>query len=568
MENKKEIGAYFREQLGEKEIRPTEEVWKTIAATLKKKRRKRFFFWTFLLCLTTAVGIAVFWASYTSNRMETELIPVNDKDELPSVSQETETTAPNPIKQDQNTAITDSIEHLEVVHPGENAPNEGIGTDTNPSDQKTKVTRKTTQEAPKKTKKGKTNQVRTSANTTNANITTIAKRQSTIALSDAEKVSNQKSSVESSSKVTTTEAVSKDTATTNAVKQSGNVTKSNQNRTNTITTSSKQDTNYNASDNKQQAIAASQANKETSIGDKNNARASNKDKTNPIEDNTETKNVSPIPNSEARISKKKPASAEKEIIANKKSKEKEKEKEEEEEEEEELEPNILPGEWTISIHAAPVYQNYIRNTNLLLTDQDISITNDLSYGFGVLMNVPLNDQLLFRFGFNKLRFKYRYNDVTSRIGINGRPSIFNSQHTSFSNIPLALNVRNAIDNGQAFDIEHSITYWELPLELVHSLKGEKARLDVIGGLDIYVFRKDPITLKLTNEDAINIGSSNYFKQQAFGAHIGLGFRYPITNGIQFDLEPTIKYRFGSFTEDVQDQHPIYFGVYSGFTFKL
>ncbi len=501
MGNKKEIGTYFKDQLTEKEIRPTDKVWITIEATLKKKRRKRFFIWFFLIGAISLLGLFIFWQITLTNTEETNEDAITNTNKKVSPSEENKLDAPFKTKVQTKKQKEGIIEPIKNVEPKDSL----------------------LLKAPSNSQ-----QVKSNAYASYSKTSTQGKKEAVSSTQTSKNTSNT-----ASSEV--------------RVSKAGSLNEKERPR-------SKKETNTSKTQNQPSPVDS------TELGVKEPTKAT--------KGNQETSTIDVVSGKllGKEVQKNKDSVMVKDTLDTKPKRAPRKKKEENEEEKET--PKLLPGNWTVSVHGAPVYHGYLSNTNALLRNDSLPISNELSLGYGILVNVPLNDKVLFRFGFNKLDFKYSYENVSSRININARPDIFNPETTDLFTSGLDQNLRNEIDAGLAFDIEHKISYWEIPLEVVHAIKGKKARVDVIGGLDLYVFRNDAINLEIPNRGTFNIGSANYFKKQALGAHIGVGFRYPITKGIQFDIEPTFKYLFSSFKRDTQSLNPYYFGIYTGFTFKL
>ncbi|MGB5818649.1 MAG: hypothetical protein WBG90_04130, partial [Saonia sp.] len=239
-----------------------------------------------------------------------------------------------------------------------------------------------------------------------------------------------------------------------------------------------------------------------------------------------------------------------------------------ESEEEEEATDIIPDEWAVSVHAGPFYYGYLSNGYPILeANADVKRANDLSVAYGVLLNTRINSKMVFRSGINLLKLKYTLSGVTSTIDALGRPAILDNQKIESLNPSIDPRVRDDINAGLPFDIRHKITYWEIPFEVLYNVKTGPIGIDIIGGLNIHIFNDDTISLKVPGTGTFDIAQTNHFKTLAGAAHIGVGFRYMITDHIQLDMEPTFKYQFGSFEGDVGNFNPYYFGIYTGFTFK-
>ena len=188
------------------------------------------------------------------------------------------------------------------------------------------------------------------------------------------------------------------------------------------------------------------------------------------------------------------------------------------------------------------------------------LAHNISYSYGLLFNIPLNKKMKFRFGFNSLKFKYSFKDLSSGINENGQPSLLNMNNIETSRYIFNSNIKETIASGGTFDLEHRVHYWEFPFEITYALKDNGIVVDLIGGLDLWVLQGDEILLSAKNTTR-NIGKANYLKKTTISTHAGLGFRYNLTDYLRIDVEPTLKYQFGN-------QNQYYFSIYSGLTIKL
>lgn len=249
------------------------------------------------------------------------------------------------------------------------------------------------------------------------------------------------------------------------------------------------------------------------------------------------------------------------------SKKKRKPKPKKEEEEEEIVGFL--NNFAISIQAGPAYYDYLsKEYPLFTTTINDKKKNDISFVYGALFNFPLNKKSVFRFGFKQLHLNYSFADITSTININGRPALFaSSKIAPFSN-RLEQRIQNEINNGTPFDVTHNIRYWEVPLEISHTIRDKKIKIDILAGFNLHIFRDNTISISIENHGSFPIGSANYFKKQAFAIHAGAGFRYRITKGVQLDVEPTLRYQFNSFIQGTGNFNPYYFSILSGVTLKL
>ncbi len=543
MENRKDIGTYFKEQLGAMEVQPTVKVWEEIEKTLKQKRRKRFLLWVLLLVLiptssyliynfatndskeTTPVNTgkttpsapnAAFEKNNTNTKKASEGSPIHDKQPMNTPPNGLEIVTDNKTNTDQSTTYRperNTISESTIATQKQDSA-EDYRKPTPSKEQKTPFP--TTTQASNPKKKGRTN--------TNSNPDVTQQNKGYV--QNKRNRDDLRIDLNDTASKTTNDSTLADIHTSNQKKKNNVLSKGVKNQNGAVLANSNQEESNLITEK----LAA-----------------------------TKTIGLAPK-DSISRSSLEKPTTPELP---------KEEEKESAEEEEEEVAAKFLPGMWTVSIQAGPIRSGYLSNNYPLLND-NISATRagDISLGYGLLLNVPIDDNYTIRFGFHNVQQRYTLTNLTSDINALDRFEILNLQNIQGFQNPLGADLINDINNGLAFNLQHKITYWELPLELMYNLKKDKLGVALIGGVDFYVFNDDRISVVIPNQGSFEIGSGNYFRKLSLGAHIGVGLRYQISKGVQFDVEPLFKYQFNSFKNGVNQLYPYYFGVYTGFTLKL
>jgi len=223
--------------------------------------------------------------------------------------------------------------------------------------------------------------------------------------------------------------------------------------------------------------------------------------------------------------------------------------------------------WTISIHAAPMLNAYLSRSNLLLPETlDRTSTTNLSWSYRFLFNIPITEKTTFRLGVSQLDFNYsvRFNPNTT----NAYGGLVLSNITRPLG-PLSNELSNAIAMGNPLELEHNIRYLQFPMEGVFALgTHKKINFNLITGLDFLVLQKDDIILKSQNGSSSRVGSANYLSRASISGHIGMGMAYPLNDYFTLQVEPTLIYQLGGYGKDVKHPYPLYFGIYSGLSFKF
>ncbi len=223
--------------------------------------------------------------------------------------------------------------------------------------------------------------------------------------------------------------------------------------------------------------------------------------------------------------------------------------------------------WNISIQAAPIYSRYLSNKSPLLQQNVPSEANfNISLAYRLLVNVPVNDNILFRFGIGQLDFR----DTSVFDAISGGNSFVGLTITNIRQAvnPLPTQLFNDLEAGNKIQLEHHIRYLQFPIEGVFALSKRKLHIGVIAGMDVLVLQSDEILLASENQSQFLIGNANYLNSFSFSGHLGLGIAYPLSEHIKLELEPTFIYQLNGYNGAADSPHPAYFGIYSGISFRF
>ncbi|MFP2997366.1 hypothetical protein ABN763_15720 [Spongiivirga sp. MCCC 1A20706] len=215
------------------------------------------------------------------------------------------------------------------------------------------------------------------------------------------------------------------------------------------------------------------------------------------------------------------------------------------------------------------YFNYLSNK----TGFDTSINGgefrpEISFGYGVLFNIPIKEKIDFRIGLSIQSFRYTIVNTTSTLMQNNREYIFNSSAIDRSGNTASSELFNAVNEGNRFNLQHDFTYWLVPLEINKTIYNKHFEIDLIGGFDIAIIGDNTVYIEAPNLPKFNLGKANYFRDFSLTTNIGLGFRKPITKHLQLALEPMLKYQIGAFQNQLDNLNPYFLTIKAGATYKF
>ena len=240
--------------------------------------------------------------------------------------------------------------------------------------------------------------------------------------------------------------------------------------------------------------------------------------------------------------------------------------------------------WTISPNASPVYYNSITNGSPI--DEafaDNSKVGEVNLSYGINVGYDVSKRLTVRSGIHKVDYSYNTQDIALVPSING-----NALSTiAFRNNGAAFEIK---DRGAPSDILYSLyqlptaessifekqiegklnqrmSYIEVPVELKYAVLDKKLGVNVIGGVSTLLLTENSISVD-SPELFAELGEATNINTVSFSTNIGLGIDYKISEKLEFNVEPMLKYQLNTFSGNTGNFKPYSVGVYTGVSFKF
>lgn len=230
--------------------------------------------------------------------------------------------------------------------------------------------------------------------------------------------------------------------------------------------------------------------------------------------------------------------------------------------------------WSIAPNIAPVYFNTLNDGSSIDRQfNNNSKTGDVNMSYGISTSYAINKKLKIRSGINKVNLGYNTNDV----------AVLQSSGTASSTLVNIDNRNNSVDiaNNTAIEsssntavissnssINQSFGYIEVPLEIQYTFYDRRLGINVIGGFSSLFLENNEIYSEIDNGPRTYLGEANNINDISYSANLGLGLNYKFSKKIDFNLEPTFKYQFNTFSNTSGDFTPFFIGVYTGFAIKF
>lgn len=229
--------------------------------------------------------------------------------------------------------------------------------------------------------------------------------------------------------------------------------------------------------------------------------------------------------------------------------------------------------WSIGPTVAPVFYNSLQDGSPLNNSlAENSKTSDNTLSIGVKVNYQLNKKFFIQSGLNKVELAYNTQDV-------------NAQISSSKNVPGNINTNKAgviltpVRGGQSAangefsksgvsgELNQSIEYYELPIEMKYNLYDKKIGLNLVGGFSTLFLSNNSVSM-ITANNVTDLGDANNLNDFNFSGNLGVDLDYKISKSWYLNVAPMFKYQFNTYSGNSGNFKPYYFGLYSGLNYKF
>jgi hypothetical protein len=231
--------------------------------------------------------------------------------------------------------------------------------------------------------------------------------------------------------------------------------------------------------------------------------------------------------------------------------------------------------WSVGPTVAPVYYNTLQNGSPLNNNlSQSSKSTDDALSVGVKINYKLSKKFFIQSGVNKLELAYNTKDVNATFSsvknaynnINtNKPGVILTPISNINNDLPAVN--NANKSNISGDLNQSIQYFELPVEMKYSLYDKKVGLNLVGGFSTYFLTNNSVSI-VSQNSITDLGEANNLNNFNFSGNFGVDLDYKINKSWYLNVAPMFKYQFNTFSNNSGNFKPYYFGLYSGLNYRF
>jgi hypothetical protein len=231
--------------------------------------------------------------------------------------------------------------------------------------------------------------------------------------------------------------------------------------------------------------------------------------------------------------------------------------------------------WSVGPTVSPIYYNSLQggspiNDNL----SNNKTTTDDALSYGIKINYQLTKKINLQSGVNKVEMAYNTRDVNAFIS-----SDKNAVTNTNTNKPGVIltpvinpsgglsDVSRVSKSGAKGDINQSLEYFELPIEMKYNLYDNKLGFNVVGGISTYFLTSNTVSF-ISQNQITDLGGANNLNTINFSGNLGVDLDYKISKSWYFNVTPMFKYQFNTYSNNSGNFRPYYLGVYSGLNFKF
>ncbi|MCD6544507.1 MAG: outer membrane beta-barrel protein [Flavobacteriaceae bacterium] len=232
--------------------------------------------------------------------------------------------------------------------------------------------------------------------------------------------------------------------------------------------------------------------------------------------------------------------------------------------------------WSVGTTVSPIYYNSLQNgspINEILSNN--KTTTDDAFSYGVKINYQLTKKINLQSGVNKVEMAYNTKGVNAFISTD--KNALSNTHTTKPGVILSpvvggrtgnLSDANSVSkSGTTGDINQSLEYFELPIEMKYNLYSKKLGFNLVGGFSTYLLTKNTVSL-ISQNQITDLGGANNLNSINFSGNVGFDLDYKISKSWYFNVTPMFKYQFNTYSNNSGNFKPYYLGVYSGLNFKF
>lgn len=181
--------------------------------------------------------------------------------------------------------------------------------------------------------------------------------------------------------------------------------------------------------------------------------------------------------------------------------------------------------------------------------------------YGVYVRFMFNSRMGIRFGVGKKQLETQ-TLISKQVG-----QSFDLQNILFVKDLFPFNIDQKFFNETEVELNKRVNYTEIPIEFYYILKEGKFGIASALGFSYATLNDNKVSLKSEEIPSYFIGSSRDYLRVSGSANMTLYFTYKLTNRLNFEINPMIKYHYLGIISN-QSLIPIDISLNTGFSYRL
>jgi hypothetical protein len=214
--------------------------------------------------------------------------------------------------------------------------------------------------------------------------------------------------------------------------------------------------------------------------------------------------------------------------------------------------NTPDKKWSIGPTVAPVFYNSLQDGSPLNDALSGNTkTSDNALSIGVKINYQLSNKFFIQSGVNKVELAYNTQGVNALISssknaysnINtDKPGVILTPVRTGKNPASANELNKSSVSGE---LNQSIEYFELPIEMKYNLYDKKIGLNLVGGFSTLILSNNSVSM-VTQNNVTDLGNANNLNDFNFSGNVGVDLDYKISKSWYLNVAPMFKYQFNTY----------------------
>jgi hypothetical protein len=215
----------------------------------------------------------------------------------------------------------------------------------------------------------------------------------------------------------------------------------------------------------------------------------------------------------------------------------------------------------ITPYFGPSYANSFNSTNPLSDKYNVNSKNGaISFNYGIYLRAMIAKKIGFRIGYGII------NSKSSTTIFKQNDSFLDYRNTDYQITKTEAEINALFMNDSEVTFNQRISYSEIPLELYYIWKDNKFKFATSTGLGFLFLKNNELNLKSNSVSEFNIGKAKNLNKTSYTANLNLTLSYKISDKINIELSPNLKYQLKGFKR-TNDYKPYIITLQTGLSYK-